>query len=192
MTTSSSDILAYLEKRLSSSRLKHVLGVRDTARMLAERHGEDADRVELAALLHDCAKWMSVKEQFAACEKYDVQLSDDDRLQPSVLHSYVGAEMARKKFGADDVICQAIRAHTTGWSPMSRFDMTLFVADFCEPGRPYDAAVEVREVATDSLERATLLTMTRKLNVLLQRGKLIHRRTVEARNTLLLAMEEPN
>jgi predicted HD superfamily hydrolase involved in NAD metabolism len=186
MTQTSVDgILEELGASLSPKRLKHVLGVRDTVVEIALRHSLDAREAELAALLHDAAKGMTVEELLALCERYGVPLTDDDRNQPSVLHAYVGAELARERYGAPESVCSAIRAHTTGWSPMSPLDMALYIADFSEPSRPYPEAAEVRRMAQDDLEGATVATMTHKLLRLLEHGALIHPRTVVARNALL-------
>jgi len=184
--TTAETILEDLATNLTPKRLKHVIGVRDTAVEIALRHGLDVGEAELAALLHDIAKGMSLEEQRAFCEQRRIPLTSDDSNQPSVLHAYVGAELARERYGASSAVCSAIRAHTTGWVPMSPLDMALYVADFCEPSRPYPEAAEVRRMALEDLTAATLATMTHKLRVLLERGAPIHPRTVVARNALLL------
>lgn len=178
-------VVAELSANLSEKRLKHILGVRDTMAELALRHHLDPEEAEWAALLHDLAKGMSVEEQLAFCERHGIPLTEEDRLQPSVLHAYVGAELARERYGASETVCSAIRAHTTGWIPMSSLDMALYVADFCEPSRPFPEAAEVRRIAQENLKKATIATMTYKLLHLLERGSPIHPRTVLARNALL-------
>lgn len=178
-------IVSELSANLSEKRLKHILGVRDTLAELALRHHLDLKEAELAALLHDLAKGMSFEEQLAFCERYGIPLTEDDRRQPGVLHAYVGAELARERYGASEAVCSAIRAHTTGWVPMSSLDMALYVADFCEPSRPFPEAAEVRRMAQENLKKATIATMSYKLLHLLERGSLIHPRTVIARNVLL-------
>lgn len=184
-------ILADLNESLTPTRLKHVLGVRDLAIEIAHRCDLDAGEAELAALLHDIAKPMTTERQLRFCDERDVPITDFDREQPSALHAYVAAEMARERYGAPPSVCAAIRAHTTGWNPMSRLDMAIYVSDFGEPSRPYPEAAEVRRTALDDLEGAALATMTFKLRRLLDRGALIHPRTVIARNALLTAQNRP-
>jgi len=87
-------------------------------------------------------------------------------------------------------VCDAIRAHTTGWDPMVELDMLLYVADFAEPGRSAEGASHVRDLAMSDLEAATLTAMTLKLRRLLDRGATIHARTVHARNALIARREE--
>jgi predicted HD superfamily hydrolase involved in NAD metabolism len=186
-TTATERILADFDARLSDARRKHILGVRDTVIEYAEAHGLSVSRAEAAALLHDCAKGMSLAGQFAYCERFGVSLTDDDRQQPAVLHALVAGDIAAREYGMDAEVCQAIRAHTTGWKPMSLLDMALYVADFSEPSRPYPEAAKARQMAHKDLVQASIFTMTYKLRVLLERGGLIHPRTVDARNALLLS-----
>ncbi|GIX07628.1 MAG: hydrolase [Candidatus Poribacteria bacterium] len=188
--TDKTAVLEYLHRHLDDKRLRHVFGVRDLAVHLARRHGADPEAAELAALLHDCAKWMPLEEQLAACEAFGISLTPEDRLQPSVLHAYVGAAIAQKRFGAPEPVVQAIRAHTTGWDPMGLLDRVLYVADFSEPNRSYPQAEQVRTLAEEDLTGATIVAMTHKLRSLLDRGRPIHPRTVAARNRLLLERAE--
>ena len=186
--TSKSEIMAYLRAHLSPERLEHVLGVREVALLYAARHGVDSGAAEYAALLHDSAKWMSVEDQFTACARFGIPLSEDDHRQPAVLHAYLGAAIAKTRFGMAEPICQAIRAHTTGWNPMGPLDLVVYVADYSEPGRSYPQAKEVRLLAEEDLVRAAFTTMTYKLQSLLERGRFIHPRTVDTRNALLARM----
>jgi len=176
---------AYVSERLSPERIKHVLGVRETVLDYARVHGLSAEDAEAAALLHDCAKWMPIDRQIAVCEAHGIELSEDDLAQPSVLHAFAGAELARETFGASPEVCRAIRAHTTGWVPMDPLDMALYVADYTEPNRTHDGLEPIRQEARRNLVRATLRTMDGKLRVLLDRGTPIHPRTVSARNALI-------
>lgn len=45
-----------LSKMLKKTRYEHVLRVRDKAIELAKLYNQDVTKIELAALLHDCAK----------------------------------------------------------------------------------------------------------------------------------------
>ena len=116
MTTkaSKSELAAYLKEHLPKKRRKHIAGVRDTAAEYATAHGVDTDGADLAALLHDTAKWMPTQMQFAECARYGVRLTREDRLNPVALHGYIAAEMGRERFGVDERVCEAVRCHTTG------------------------------------------------------------------------------
>ena len=54
------EIIKKLKKTLTPHRFSHTLGVCETAVSLAERFGADKKKAYLTALLHDCAKNMSL------------------------------------------------------------------------------------------------------------------------------------
>ncbi len=187
MTTraSKSELAAYLEEHLPAKRLKHVAGVRDTATEYAAAHGVDTERAELAALLHDAAKWMPTPMQFAECARHGVRLTRDDRLNPVALHGYIAAEMGRERFGLDELVCDAVRSHTTGRVGMTDLDMALYAADFSEPSRPFPEAAVARRLVMRDLHGGVVRTMQFRLQALMDKGRLIHPRTVDAMNDLI-------
>ena len=65
-----------LKDRLSKKRFEHTIGVMYTAGAMAMRYGIDIEQAMLAGLLHDCAKYSSDKEKLAACEKYEIPITD--------------------------------------------------------------------------------------------------------------------
>jgi predicted HD superfamily hydrolase involved in NAD metabolism len=184
-TASKSELIAYLERRLSPERMKHVLGVRDTAMEYADAHGVDAESAETAALLHDAAKWMPMPAQFAECARYGVHLTREDRVSPVALHGYVAAEMGRERYEFEPEVCEAVRGHTTGKADMTDLDMVLYAADFSEPSRPFPEAAIARDLVMADLLDGVIRTMEFRLQALMRKGRLIHPRTVHARNALL-------
>ena len=50
-----------MEKTLDSARFEHTLGVTYTAACLAMRYDADITKAQIAGLLHDCAKCLTVK-----------------------------------------------------------------------------------------------------------------------------------
>ena len=179
------EIRRYLDRRLSAERLKHVLGVRDTAVEIALRNGADPKKAELAALLHDALKWMPNEQLLEICGRGSAPLGEEDLRHPAVWHAFAAAAFAEKRFRAPPDVCQAVQRHTAGAVDMTPLDMTLYTADFCEPGRPYKQAKRVRKAALRDLPQAALATMTFRLQFLLQKGASIHPRTVLARNALM-------
>ncbi len=187
MTTraSKSELSAYLKEHLPRKRRKHVAGVRDTAVKYAAAHGVDRQSAELAALLHDAAKWMPIPMQFAECARYGVPLTREDHVNPVALHGYIAAEMGRERFGLDESVCNAVRGHTTGRVGMTDLDMVLYAADFSEPSRPFREASVARKLVLDNLLAGVVRTMRFRLQALMKKGRLIHPRTVAAMNDLL-------
>ena len=177
---------AYLEAKLEDKRYRHVLSVRDMAVELAVKYGADLQKTNLAALLHDCARWMNTRQLFEAVADYEIQLDEIERISASLLHALVGAELAIDIFSVgDEEILSAVRSHTKGSRSMTLVDKVLFVADFSEPNRIYPEAGAVRKIANKDLNQAVFKVARFKITNLLDKGLVIHPDTVAVYNGAL-------
>jgi len=130
------EILKKLQKHLKPGRYRHTLGVAETAVRLAGRYGIHEGKAELAALLHDCAKYMPLDEMRNLVRKHVPDADDLELEAVSVLHAPAGAVQAYKEYGVrDEAVLSAIRKHTLGDACMSPLDALIYTADFIEPGR---------------------------------------------------------
>ena len=179
------EIQVYLSAKLSVERLEHVLSVQEMAVDLARAHKADVWHANLAALLHDSAKWMDTERLYREVERYEIRLDPIEKLNPSLLHSLVGAELAREKFKVTEFeVLEAIHSHTTGNPSMSLVSQVLYVADFAEPMRTYKAADIVRKFAYTNLERAVHHVARAQIERLLQKGGMIHPNTLHTYNKI--------
>jgi predicted HD superfamily hydrolase involved in NAD metabolism len=180
-------ILARLTKNLTPKRLKHSLGVSETAVALAGRFGADVAKARLAGLLHDCAREMPSNILLQTAEAFGIVVNDVEQREPMLLHAPVGAFIAIRDYGVDDPeVLRAITWHTTGGPVMSLLDNIIFLADFIEPGRSFPGVDKLRRSAEDSLQTALLAAYDQTLEYLIYKRGLIHPATVEGRNALLL------
>ena len=92
-----------LEKQLDKKRMEHTEGVAYTAAALAMRYGVEVDKAYLAGLLHDCAKCIDKKKQYALCEKYGLELSESEKDNSSLVHAKLGAFLAEKEYDVEDL-----------------------------------------------------------------------------------------
>ena len=185
------EIEKYLKSKLTPDRYTHVLSVRELALDLAKKYSADLRKVNFAALLHDCAKWMRTSEQYEAAANYEIQLDEVERHNPSLLHALIGVEFAVSHFDVDNPeILNAIRIHTTGSGKMTLIDKILYVADFAEPKRNHPEAHSVRELAYQDLNKAVLEVSRHKIEHLLAKGVLIHPYTIDAYNSALQEIGE--
>ena len=173
--------LEMLFQNLTVKRFAHTLAVADTARRLALLHGLDPLKAEIAGLLHDCAKCLPLEEmQRIARENH---LTEDESILASgaLLHSVVGAYLARTKYGCeDDEVIQAILSHTTGKAGMIRLDMAVWLADTIEPTRaPYPLLDKTRMLAGLSLEKAMITSLEGTLQHVRKKGDAVHPATLE-------------
>ena len=186
------EIEKYLKSKLTPARYTHVLSVRELALDLAKKYGADLRKVNLAVLLHDCAKWMRTSEQYEAAASHEIELDEVERHNPSLLHALIGVEFAVSHFDVDNPeILNAIRIHTTGSGKMTLIDKILYVADFAEPKRNHAEAHTVRELAYQDLNKAVFEVSRYKIEHLLAKGVLIHPHTIDAYNSALREISEP-
>lgn len=154
-----------LRETLPLKRYQHILGVEETARILAARYGYPVEKALLAGLLHDCAKGMNL-EQMRRYVQAQGEKVDPPRMEnTALLHAPASAAMARAVYGVTDPeILRAIWYHNTGTVPMGTLDKLLAVADIIEPGRkgaPW--MTNLRALATTDLDRAARETLRIKL-----------------------------
>ncbi|MDD3213320.1 MAG: nicotinate-nucleotide adenylyltransferase [Eubacteriales bacterium] len=147
-----------LRSALSEKRFLHSLLVAATARHLAQIHGLNVERCELAGLLHDCAKCMPLQTLQRIAKEHRLLLDKETLTNENLLHGPVGAVVAEVEYGVHDPnILSAIRCHTTGRVGMLPADMVLYLADKIEPGRRYYPALpNIRALAEESLVKATI------------------------------------
>lgn len=173
-------ILTYIAEELSEKRFLHSLRVCDMALKLAHIYGIGTEKVEIAALLHDMARSMSVEELDKAVIKYGL---DSKYLgNKNLSHSKVAALLACEIFGmGDEDILNSISYHTTGRAGMSPTEMIIYLADAVEYGRDYDGVDELRKLAFGGeLKRACYACLLHTMDYLKKAGIDIDEDTVSA------------
>ena len=78
--------------RVSPKRMAHILGCERMAAQMAARYGTDDYGTRAAAILHDCTKGLSEKEQLTLCEKWNIMYDYDEGDFASLIHADTGAE----------------------------------------------------------------------------------------------------
>ena len=187
----SEKIKLQLSGKLKSGRYKHTLGVVGTAKKLAKRWGADPEKAETAALLHDCAKGMNLKEMQQAAVQAKLDADPEVFESAALLHAPVGAWIASTEYGVTDPeILSAIASHTIGGTAMSTLDKIIFLADYIEPGRDTPGVEKIRRDAKKDLNQAVLEAMSGTISYLAASGARIYPKTVEARNALISEMKQ--
>lgn len=179
-----------VRKQMPDKRWRHTLGVMQSATELAERFGGDLQKADLAALLHDYAKYWPVQdmERIIVQEALPSVLLEYDK---ELWHAPVGAFAAVRDFGIEDEeVLNAVRYHTSGRERMTLLDKIICLADYIEPGRDFPGLPNIRKLAESSLEAALVAGFDSTLTHLIERGKRIFPQTVLARNGLLQELKE--
>lgn len=176
-----------LKKKLRPKRFQHTLNVVAAAEKLARDFGCDRDQARLAALLHDCAKHLTDGQLLDYAKKHQIKIDRVSHHEPQLLHGPVGALLAKNHYGIKDTAIQrAIDCHTTGCKNMTCLDKIIYLADYIEKGRSFPGLERIREMAETDLDQATVMALTNSICHVAQSGALLHKRTVEARNDLMM------
>lgn len=180
------EILEKLKAAITPERFRHSLGVCETAAKMARRFNASVSRARLAGLLHDCARDLPEDKLLDLALAHDIEVTEEDRLVPVLLHGPVGAVIARENYGVEDrEVLSAIATHTLGSENMKLLDKIIFIADMIEPGRDFPGISRLRKAACRDLDAALLDCFDQSLQYLLKKRFIIHQRTVRARNWLL-------
>ena len=176
----SEDTLSY-EKRLAEytkpKRLAHSIGTMGYAVELAAIWGADGKKARIAGLLHDCAK-LGREETVRYAEKMGYALTNEERENPFLIHSRIGALLAKDLYGVQDTeILNAIERHTVGCAEMTPFDEVIFLADKLEQSRDYRRIRDLRELAFRDLDRATIAVLRNTIEYTENKGMRIHPQT---------------
>ena len=189
---------------ISERRLKHTLGVAEAAKEIAKTHfpALDLKTVELAALMHDFTKEYPYEKQLELCAHYKLDLTDDERNNPKLLHSKTGAMIASERFSLPSEACSAIYWHTTGRAAMTPFEIVIYLADYIEEFREDIGCIKLREFykkalkkepdKTVALHKALVRSFDTTINHLLSDEQTICRDTIEARNYYINRLREIN
>lgn len=164
-----------LARELKENRYEHSLRVAATARELAEFWGENTQKAELAGLLHDVARGLSVEDYYKIAQEAGIEVTEADKLNPVVLHAPIGAYLLRKEWGIEDEeILEAVAGHTVAAPAMSNFSKIIFLADMIEPGRNWPGLQKIRRLAYRDLNEAMLASLSAIFDWLRKSGSNIH------------------
>ena len=184
--------LDYIKEKIlediGEKRYNHSLRVAKTASSLAEIYGLDEEKAYLAGVLHDCAKYNEKKY----IDKLDIDISNypvSSETDP-VLHSFLGAELAKKVYNINDEdLLSAISFHTTGKANMSKLEKIIFIADAIEPARDFKGIEDIRKESVVNLDETMLMLLDSSIKFLISKKSTINPLSIEARNYLI---EEKN
>lgn len=176
---------------LKPRRFEHTERVVMEATKLVGKYGGDLQKIRLAAILHDYAKYRSSLEMRETVIKSKNLSLDLLEYGDELLHSFVGAVYIKEELGVnDDVILSAIRYHTTGRAGMTKEEKIVFLADYIEPGRTFPQAKVTSELAEIDLDLACLESLKNTINYLSQKSLAIYPDTFEAYNDLVIKLKK--
>ena len=152
----------YVASKLSPKRYAHTRGVIEMALEYAKRNGVDCNETFIAALFHDIAKELPVKESRALCEAYHIELDAYEKKHIHLAHGKIGAMILQRDWGiSKPSILNGIKYHTLGRLNMTDLEKVIYLADMTEEGRgSYKGKEEIKRLAQYNLDRAMYKALT--------------------------------
>lgn len=182
---------AELRDRVGPRRFAHSLGVADTAAELARVYGADVRAGRLAGLLHDWDKGYDDPGILARADELGMELDDELRGMPRVLHGMTAAVALGHEFPAiPPEVLQAIERHTVGDVDMTDLDMIVYIADALEPGRDGKTVARLRRrVGEATLRELFLDVYAYWVRLIMERRHPMYSKTTEIWNSYMPEQE---
>lgn len=158
---------------------EHSLKVANEAKRIAECFGASEEKAFVAGLLHDLGNIIPLQERVSFCNCFGIQVFEEEKIIPSMLHPKVSRVIASEVFHVDTDICNAIECHSTLKAYAGKLDLVLFVADKVSWDRVYNA--EFIEEMLKGMETSLEYSAIAYLEYLCSgKAKILHPWTIEA------------
>ena len=158
-------------------RFNHSLGVSVTCLKVAESNNLDVDldKLFIAGLLHDYAKYTTLEEYDRILTKngLDKECLDENI---KVLHGICGYLIVQEELGINDLdILNAIKYHVFGKDNMSVYEELVYLSDFIEPNREGEFYDEIRKYAFSDYKKAIGIASYKLIKHLESKNDKIHK-----------------
>ncbi len=179
------EIQKEIKSRLSEKRYYHSQCVMERCEELAIKFDLNVETAKKVGISHDIAKELTDEEKLEYCEVNKIEVDEIERKNISLLHAKIGADMVKKYFGFDDIMSNAIKAHTTGLPKMDKLSKILFIADRTSKDRNLPDIDYINELLEKDINQAILYILDKKIELQIKKQANIHINTVITRNELL-------
>lgn len=124
------DIKQYFIKFERQETYQHTLEVLEELSYLKRLYGTVEDGSEIACLAHDLGRVIKNEDILEFCTLNLIEVIDEERLLPSILHQKLSAYIAEKVFGiSNQSILDGIKYHTTSRANPTELEKEVFLAD---------------------------------------------------------------
>ncbi|NLY20813.1 MAG: HD domain-containing protein [Tissierellia bacterium] len=182
-----SDNNKLLIENIGEKRFNHTIRVVETAEKLAKFYETNIESAKIAAYFHDCGKFLDKSLIWSKAEKYGLDIEDEMRQSPQIIHGFLAAKIIENDYGIEDIdILNSIRYHTTGRTNMSTLEKVIYISDYIEPGRSFEGVEIVRDMIYKNLDMALYTALNQTINNLIVNDIYIAKNSFLARNYYLL------
>ncbi len=156
-------------------RVQHSYRVALLAVRRAKGLGIPFEKALLAAMLHDCGKYVPLSSPLLS------GFTPPADVPEPVLHQYTGAYLAEHVFGiGDEDILQAIRYHTSGRAGMSVLEKLIYLSDLLEESRTFKGVEDLRTLFWADLDACLARSLKEQTEYLKGSGKPVYPLTEQA------------
>lgn len=108
----------------------HLEQVASIASSIAENYGLDLGSAHLAGFLHDIGRLIDEEEYVELLEKNNIEVCDDEKLMPDVLHGKVSKLICEKLLNiSDETILLSVMNHTALRRSSTESEKVIFLAE---------------------------------------------------------------
>ncbi|WMM23830.1 HD domain-containing protein [Tissierella sp. MB52-C2] len=157
------DIESYFLMHDELDKYEHTLDVVRELYNIEKQIGSIEQGSDIACYCHDLGRVVDNDEILEFCIENNIEITDEEKQMPSILHQKISKRIAKSVFGIEDEnILNAIRYHTTSRRQPSKIEIEVLLADklsWKEEG--YEKLVnDIREALKHSREKAILHYLT--------------------------------
>lgn len=173
---------------VSAQRREHIARVAGLLDQWAAARGLDAgerERCRRAAVLHDALRDAGPGEL--------AQYAPQGNWPRKLWHGPAAAMAAERHGETDPGVLSAIRCHSVGCASWDHVGRLLYLADYLEPGRPYDGATRAAraERVPSDLEAVLREVAAERIAHLVQTGRPVMQETLDFWNQLVADASSP-
>jgi predicted HD superfamily hydrolase involved in NAD metabolism len=170
-------------KLIPRERLQHSLNVANEAKLLAERYQVSNENAELAGLLHDIAKYVSLEDLQKENISITKELHQIYLNFQKIFHAFIAPIYVEQKLGITNKdVLSALKWHTTGKANMKILEQIVFIADYIEESRDTPQKEFIKKLAYFDLDLATYSISKVLINYLISINRNIHTYTLECKD----------
>lgn len=173
-----------IPERIYMDRYNHSIGVFEMAMELNAifKLNIDEDKIALAAIYHDYAKFCKMEDYDKIVKKYNLDKAILHRSE-KILHAVLGCYIVQDEHDLyEEDVFNAIATHTTGSDNMSPLQEIIYLSDLVEENRKEEYFNSMRRIAKRNFKKAICLSLRNTISYLQEENRAVDEDTIRAYN----------
>jgi len=175
-----------IKYKMSEDRYKHSVNVMKKAEELAKKYNVDVHKAKLVGIAHDIEKEIPKEEKLRYVIENNIEIDDIEKINVELLHSKIGADICKKKYGFSTDMQDAIKYHTTGNVNMDNLAKVILIADKTEDDRTNIDINIIKNLREKGINYELVYILDNSIKHTINKGRLLHPDSIYTRNKFLL------